>query len=315
MKHKIRNFLLQNKEVIFIFSAAFIIRLFFWNWLGSLFNAYNADTIEYYITSFNFEPHTFFKSMWSYEHWYQRTPLYVIFLHLINRELIIQIIISSIGCALMYKLNKLAGVLWVIYLQDIIYSFNYNKECLLLFCIILSIFLLRNHRMWLVVVIPIILSGFVSYGGVVTSTHTYSHGAMLNFWKLWQPSFNISIGYSKLFVYIQAIPYIVSMIYFIRYVKILSMEAMVFIFLSILYSSIYAEPRYRELFMPLLFLYIAEPFKLFVTKIYKVKIKEIINRIKLKIHDVTILPKYSNVLRPISLSFLVILIKTLFSRI
>jgi hypothetical protein len=159
----------------------------------------------------------------------------------------------------MFKLNRTAGILWTIYLQDIIHSFQYCKESLLLFCVISAIYILGNNRKWLIIVIPTILSGFISYSGVVSANLSLSKGMMLNFWHLWQPSFNISIGYGKIFVYIQALPYILAMLYFIRHARLISIEFFIFAFLSIVYSFIYSEPRYRELFMPFLFLYVSVP--------------------------------------------------------
>jgi len=132
MNQKIVLFL-KNRNLFLIFVTAFLIRFVFWKHFGTLFSAVDGDSIEYYFTSINFEPHSLFKHMWGYEHWYQRTPFYIIFLHLIQRQLIIQIILSSIGCVMIYKINKLAGFLWVFYLQDIMHSFQYNKECVLVF--------------------------------------------------------------------------------------------------------------------------------------------------------------------------------------
>lgn len=249
-------------NLIFVFLIAFTIRIIFWKIYGGLFSSIDGDTLEYVLTSVNLKPNNVFKLTWNYSEWYQRTPVYVLFLHIIHRKLIFQIILSSISCVLMYRMNKTAGLLWTIYLQDIIYSFNYNKESLLLFCVILFMYLFRNRRFWLVIIIPIIFSGFTSYGGVITSSISFSKGMMLNFWHLWQPSFNISVGYSKNFVYFEALPYVIAMIYFIRHIKLLSVEFIIFSFLSIMYGVLYAEPRHRELFMPLLILYIAEPLRI-----------------------------------------------------
>lgn len=264
----IKSFLGENSfeicRVMGIFVLAFCIRLLFWKHFGTLFSAIDGDSIEYYITSINYEPNPLFKIMYGYEHWYQRTPVYIIFLHLIQRQLIVQVILSSAGCAIMYRLNKLGGLLWTIYLQDIIHSFQYNKESLLVFIIIVAIYFFKNHKNWLVIIIPVIILGFVSYAWVTNGQHSAGTGMMKNFWALWQPSFNISIGYGKIFVYLQFLPYVAAMLYFIRHVKILSPEFGIFLILSLAYGIIYAEPRFREPFMPLLFLFIAEPLKLFL---------------------------------------------------
>lgn len=280
--------LMKKYDLLFVFSLALTIRLIFMYFLNPTFSAINADTIEYYLTSINLEPHKFFRLLWGYENWYERTPVYVLFLHVIQRQLIIQVILSSIGCVMMYRINKTAGILWIFYLQDIIYSFQYNKESLLLFSIILVIYFLRNRKLLQFILIPVIILGFVSYGGVIKANINLSKGHMLNFWHIWQPSFNTSIAYGKVFVYLQMIPYILSMFYFIKKIKILSAEFGVFIILSLAYGLIYAEPRYREPFMPLLFLFIAEPVKDLLRKIYnkKLKLSYILELIKDGISDV-----------------------------
>lgn len=233
------------------------IRLISWNCCGSILGFHpNGDSIEYYVTSINLEPMEIHKLYWGYSHWYERTPVYVLFLHLIHRELIIQVILSAIACLLMFKLNKVAGVLWMIYPQDIIYSFQYGKETLLLFFIICAIYVLRDKREYLLLAIPIIILGFVCYGGVISANRSLGNGFMSNFWELWKPAFNISVAYGKAFVYIQAVPYTLAMLYFIRHCRLLSQEFGMFLILSIVYGVIYGDPRYREPFMPMLFLYI-----------------------------------------------------------
>lgn len=250
-----------RKEIIYtllVFLVAFFVRYLAWKMLGSLFNAKCGDSIEYYITSINLEPHTFFKLLWGYEHWYQRTPAYVLFLHLIERNLIVQIFLSSLGCVLMYRINNIAGLLWTFYPQDIIHSFQYNKECLFVFCIILSIFILKNKKFYLTLIYILITLLFVSYGWISNGQHNTGNNMMRNFWSLWQPSFNTSIGYSKFFVYLQFLPYIIGMFYFIRNITIQHEAFYIFIILSVSYSLIYGEPRFREPFMPYIFLFCAQ---------------------------------------------------------
>lgn len=282
MKTKYNTSLRNYKEIILIFLTAFFIRLFFWHTFGTILSLSNSDSLEYYISSVNFEPLEVHKLFWGYSEWYQRTPIYILFLHLIGRQLIFQVLLSALGCALMYRMNKTAGLIWVLYPQDIIYSFQYAKETLLLFMVICAIYFLRNNRKFLLAAIPLIILGFVSYGGVISTNHSLSKGFMSNFWNLWKPAFNLSVIFSRYFVYIQFLPYVISMFYFLRNVKLLSIEFGIFLILTLVYSVIYSEPRYREPFMPLLVLYIAEPCKAYLKNFGKINLKEYLSEHSLK---------------------------------
>jgi hypothetical protein len=217
--------------------------------------------MEYFYTSLNLEVHPYFQQFFNYHNWYERTPVYVFFLHIIQRQLIIQILLSAIGVVLMSKMNKLAGWLWCFYPQDIIHSFQFAKEGLLIFCVITAIFLLKNRRHWLMLVIPAIVIGFSSSGNVINSCQYYmTHGFMNNVWELWKPSFNTSISYSVWFVYIQAGPYLLLMWYFFRNIPAFSIEIFLVLLFTITYSLLFSTPRYREPLMPLVILFVANQF-------------------------------------------------------
>lgn len=84
---------------------------------------------------------------YDYEHWYNRTPVYMLF-RFVTQDftLIVQMILSSLGVVLMWKMNKAAGWLWCFYLPEVFYSFHYLKASLMTFAIILTIYLWKNYE-------------------------------------------------------------------------------------------------------------------------------------------------------------------------
>jgi hypothetical protein len=133
-------------KYIIIFLIALTIRITAWQLLKPDFVYSRTDNVEYFYNSINLTAHPYFQAYWHYKEWYQRTPIYTLFLHIIQRQLIFQILLSSFGVVLMYKMNKIAGLIWLIYPQEIIYSFQYAKESLLLFFVIVAIYLLRERN-------------------------------------------------------------------------------------------------------------------------------------------------------------------------
>lgn len=263
---KLRNNTAALYPYLIVFTAAFVLRFIAWKIFGTYFSIRDTDSVEYFITSIDFGPLGIHKSLLGYDYWYERTPAYILYLHLTHRELIIQVLISSISCLIMYRLSKTAGILWMFYIQDIMYSFQYQKETLLLFFIILAIYLFKDNKIWLLIAIPLTIIPFSSFGGVIIFNHSSSKGFLSNFWNLWKPAFDIFVLYSKWFVYIQALPYTLMIIYFIRKTRALTPEFGLFLLLSITYSIIYGQPRYREPFMPLLFLFCAPAIEKFYIK-------------------------------------------------
>jgi hypothetical protein len=104
---------------------------------------------------------------------------------------------------------------------------------------------------------------FNSYGNVLSfNLHTYKpFGFMQNFWEMWKPSFGVSAEYSGFWNYLQMPFYIFLMIYFIRKVKLISVESLLFIFISLVYAIIHGNARFREPFMMVLVLWISNRIK------------------------------------------------------
>jgi hypothetical protein len=81
---------------------------------------------------------------------------------------------------------------------------------------------------------------------------------MQNFWELWKPSFGVSAEYSTIWNYIQMPFYIFLMFYFLRKVKLFSWEFFLFITITLTYSVIHGNARYREPFIMILILWVGQ---------------------------------------------------------
>jgi hypothetical protein len=81
---------------------------------------------------------------------------------------------------------------------------------------------------------------------------------MQNFFELWKPSFGVSAEYSHIWNYIQMPFYIFLMFYFLRKVKLFSWEFFLFITITLTYSVIHGNARYREPFIMVLILWVGQ---------------------------------------------------------
>lgn len=91
---------------------------------------------------------------------------------------------------------------------------------------------------------------FASYGN--TFKFHPSQGFMRNFYEMWMPSFNMLPVYWN---YVLFIPYVGLMFYFIRNIEFNSFEFLIVITFTVVYSIIYAQPRFREPLMPIIILW------------------------------------------------------------
>ena len=99
------------------------------------------DSYEYYHNSKNLEVWDEAKEHHLYDRWYERTPAYVLFLHLTGEYAIpIQIILSTITVLLVYKINPIAGWLLCFYPVHILGANQYMKETLMIFFIAVLVY-------------------------------------------------------------------------------------------------------------------------------------------------------------------------------
>lgn len=237
------------KKILIIFFIALALRVTGFITLGPLIELKNTHSLELIYNSMNLETHPYFTNEYKYSKWYERTPGQVLYLHIIHRNILITILISALSCVILYKIIPAAGWLWVFNPQEIIYSFQYGKETLMIFLIISAIYLFRKNIKWLMLAVPIIMTGFISYN---TNHGEQSAGFINNIMNLWKPSFDISVLYSKWFVYIQAPVYMILLWFFIRNVNFFSTEIFLIAGFSIIYGLVYSEPHYRDPLIPII---------------------------------------------------------------
>jgi hypothetical protein len=132
------------KKGLLIFIIALILRLSFYFYFSYTypenFTHKESDAKYYYDTSFNLEVSDQHKAKIGEYKWYERVAVYVLYLHVTQREIIIQMLLSCLTVLIMYKINPLAGWLWCFYPQSIILSFQTNKETILWLTLSLILF-------------------------------------------------------------------------------------------------------------------------------------------------------------------------------
>jgi hypothetical protein len=99
---------------------------------------------------------------------------------------------------------------------------------------------------------------FVSYGGVIDFNNNASHGFMRNVYEMLKPDFPQAAVYGWYWNIILGIPYIIFMLYFFRTADYKSFEFITVITFILVYGFIYANGRFREPLMPILFLWLAK---------------------------------------------------------
>lgn len=232
---------------ILIFLIALSIRVLF-SFIHTPF--VSLDSREYYYNSQNLTVMTEASERFGYSNWYERTPVYTFYLYLTHQSLLIQMIFSSFGVVLMWRLNALAGLIWGFYIPDILHSSTYWKTSLLCFLIIGLVTLIKDKRI-LFASILILMLGFVSYGNVMNYNLEMSKGFMANVFEMWKPSW--AIWGNPYFTILQG----VFFLYFIRNVKLKTFEVAVVLTFTIIYGLIYAHTLMREPLMPILILWFA----------------------------------------------------------
>lgn len=101
-----------------------------------------GDSIEYYNNAQDLE-NTKTNPEIVYTYWWERSPLYTLFIHIFNPYAIfIQIIIGSLGVFWMWKMNRKAGLVWNFW--ECWYSLIYYKECLMYATIICIIYKVKE---------------------------------------------------------------------------------------------------------------------------------------------------------------------------
>ena len=244
-----------------LFGVAFAVRM-------ALYLCYTpplvGDADEYFHNSQSLENTT---HHFAYEHWYQRTPVYMAYLYFTRQSIPAQIILSTSTCVLLEALYPYGGWVFAFYPPGIMYSNVYMKETLLTFLFVLAVYLFRNRQWWLLVVLPVIFAGFISYGGVWE--HNAAMGAgqrslIHRMYILWRPDWHFYILVPTPPQWLETLLrggfillYVPVMLLFVRRVKITDFELWLVIGFSLVALFSFGNERFREPAMPFILGYVA----------------------------------------------------------
>jgi len=249
---------LRRLTLLFLFASAvrFAIYLFYTPPLV-------GDAHEYYYNSQTLENTT---AHFSYEHWYKRTPVYMGYLHLTQQSIPIQIILSGATCVLVEMLYPYAGWVFALYPPSVMYANVYMKETLLTLLFVLAAYILRKRRLWLLVVLPVIFAGFISYGGVWEYNTAMGEGQrslIHRLYILWRPDWHFYILVPTPPPWLETLlrggfilVYLPMMFLFLRRVKLSDMEFWLVAGFSLVAIFSFGNERFREPVMPFIIGYV-----------------------------------------------------------
>jgi hypothetical protein len=250
----------RAKRLLMIFALALGVRLL-------MYIVYTppliGDPREYYINSMSMENTV---RLFPYQHWYERTPVYMAFLHFTGRSLLIQILLSALTCVLLELQYRHAGWVYALYLPSIFFANGYLKETLLIFLFVLAVLLLRRHPWWLLLVLPAIFAGFISYGGVMEYNAEFAAGQrsiIYRIYVMWRPEWPFAVliphppeWLATLLRGIYILFYVPLMVIFIRNIRWTDLELWLFAGFVLLAIFSFGNERYREPVMPFLIGYV-----------------------------------------------------------
>jgi len=214
-----------------------------------------GDASDPYYTSIDLQPPEYLQKHYGYKYWWQRNPLHVFVLHITGRSVLFQILLSVVTVLMLYKINKIAGIIYAFYPQAIIYSCMFTKVTLWVFLFVLSLFLFKDS--WkLLLSTSIIMLFFVSIFNFVPETQgimtEFNRGYIDKVVGLWQPSFNHTpIVVGNWIQYIQAPFYLLLMFLFVKYSTFNYISGLVILF-TLGAAVQYAHPFHREPLIPLI---------------------------------------------------------------
>jgi len=246
--------------MIEVFMASLIIRAVASGILWIIkpnFHLVGLDSREYNYLYKNFKPLPEAVEIIGNYKWYQRTPMYVLFLYVCRGNLLPQMILSSLGVALMYEMNTMAGLIWMFWIPEIFDSMIYMKYTLYNFLIILVMYFFDSEILRFIGVLAVTVP-LVSYGVVINYNFTLNKGYMQQPYEMWKPSFHHLNKYIALF---WIIPYALLMFYWIRNVEILSFPFLIVILFTVVYSYIGANWSFRTHLMPIIILSVGNMLK------------------------------------------------------
>lgn len=248
------SLLRTHRDLILLFAAALCLR-------GFIPLVYDAplvgDAKEYYVNSQTLENTV---GLFPYEHWYQRTPAYMAFLHVTHQSLALQILLSTLTCVLLELLYRRGGWVLAFYPPGIMYANVYMKETLLVFLFVLAAWLLRDRKRWLLVALPLIFTGFISYGGVWEYNEAFAAGQrslIHRLYILWRPDYHFFILIPHPPQWLESLlrgtfvlAYVPVLFLFLRRIRWQDYELWIVAGISLLSVFSFGNERFREPAMP-----------------------------------------------------------------
>ena len=231
-------------KIIYLILIALILRF------GAMYfydRPIRSDGLEYYNNS---KELTITDNKYGYDHWYERTPAYVLYLHLTQRNIYLQILISVLTGLLAFQIHPAMGWIYCFYPNHIALSYQYYKETLLIFFVVLIIRFMKEKPLECYILLMLAILPFQSFGGVLDFNFAKSQGYTWNMWKMWSPSFLPVLQYGEWWNYLLALPYLIIMFLFIRRVEIISWPFLFVLSVSLCYAFTCGSPRYKEILFP-----------------------------------------------------------------
>lgn len=237
------------------------IRLILWHIYGTnLDTRYMIDAYEYMINGTALD--VIYKAPeWTYNFWYERTPLYMLFMHVIQGNLFFQILVCGIAGTLAFKLNSNFGLFYLIYPNFIFQSFNYSKEALLISLILVLIYFLHDKQTWLLIAVMILNLGFLGYS---ESLINFNLSKSINFmdavWQIWKPGTDLYFGLTvgNMIATVLYFPFYLTIPYYLKKIDRLDISIFIIIGITVFFSFGWANVRYREIAMPFIIYYLCK---------------------------------------------------------
>lgn len=248
------------KKYIIFFLVFIAIRIILWQIFGTNLDPnWIIDGREYYANGLNLNVE--FKTPWVYSNWYERTPLYMLFIYIIRGNLIFQIIVCGIAGTLAFKINKFLGLFYLFYPNWIFQSFNFSKEALLIALTLIALYFLKDHLVYLFICTIAINIGFLSFSqNILEYNLNHSFKFMQALYEIWKPSPDLylvgAIGnILSLTVYF---PFWLTILYYFRRINKFDISLIFALGVTIFFSFGWACMRYREIVLPFMIYYLVK---------------------------------------------------------
>lgn len=248
------------KKYIIYFIVFIAIRIVLWNIFGTNLDPnWIIDGREYYANGLNLSIE--FKTPWVYSNWYERTPVYMLFIYIIRGNLLFQIIVCGIASTLAFKLNKFLGIYYLFYPNWIFQSFNFSKEALLISLTLIALYFLKDHFIYLFISTVIINLGFLGFSqNILEYNLNHSFKFMQAVYEIWKPSPDLYLvgALGNLFAFSVYFPFWLIIPYFFRVINKIDISLIFVIGVTIFFSFGWACMRYREITLPFMIYYLVK---------------------------------------------------------